>query len=71
MEALHDPKLLLMACWFAHYPFADDSIPALWTQFAHAQALGRAVILSDGDAVFQPLKIARSGCARTVRRIAC
>src|SRR6185437_4941287 len=34
---------------------------------AHVERWGEAVILSDGDAVFQPVKIDRSGLARAFR----
>jgi len=61
LENLHDPKLLLMACWFAEYPFADRLYPGALEAVRRAHASGETSILSDGDAVFQPLKIARSG----------
>jgi FMN phosphatase YigB (HAD superfamily) len=61
VEDMHDPKLLLMACWFAQYPFADRLYPGALEAVRHAQASGETSILSDGDAVFQPLKVARSG----------
>ena len=61
LEDLHDPRLLLMASWFADYPFADRLYPGALEAVRHAQTGGEAAILSDGDAVFQPLKIARAG----------
>ncbi len=58
---LHDPALLRMANWMVDYPFADRLYPRAVDAVKHAQRLGRAVILSDGDAVFQPRKVERSG----------
>ena len=61
LEDMHDPKILLMAGWFADYPFADRLYPGALAAVRHAHAHGETAILSDGDAVFQPLKIARAG----------
>jgi hypothetical protein len=61
LEDMHNPKLLLMACWFAEYRFADRLYPGAREAVRHAHAAGETSILSDGDAVFQPLKIARAG----------
>jgi FMN phosphatase YigB (HAD superfamily) len=44
-----------------NYPFANRLFPGSLDAVAHAQQMGRAVILSDGDVVFQPRKIERSG----------
>ncbi len=43
------------------YPFASRLYPATLAALAHARALGAPAILSDGDAVYQPRKIERSG----------
>jgi hypothetical protein len=43
------------------YPFANRLFPQSLDAVGYAQRLGRAVILSDGDAVFQPRKVDRSG----------
>jgi FMN phosphatase YigB (HAD superfamily) len=61
LERLHDPKLLLMATWLVDYPFRERLYPGALAAVAHARTLGPISILSDGDAVFQPVKIARSG----------
>lgn len=60
-EDMHDPRLLLMATWFADYPFADRLYPGAVEAVRRAAKDGETAILSDGDAVFQPLKVARSG----------
>lgn len=48
------------------YPFASRLYPTSLAALAHARALGTPAILSDGDALYQPLKIARSGLAAEV-----
>jgi FMN phosphatase YigB (HAD superfamily) len=58
---LHDPKLLLMSAWLVDYPFADRLYPGALAALEHLQRIGPTVILSDGDVVFQPRKIERSG----------
>jgi FMN phosphatase YigB (HAD superfamily) len=61
IENPRDPKLLEMSHFMINYPFANRLYPESLDAVQHAQSLGRAVILSDGDVVFQPLKIDRSG----------
>ena len=60
-EDLHDPRILRMSSWMVDYPFADLLHPKALEVVSHLKRFGRVVILSDGDAVFQPRKIARSG----------
>ena len=61
MEDLHDPRLLRMSSWLVDYPFADRLYPGALEAVRHVRQWGRPVILSDGDAVFQPRKVERSG----------
>jgi hypothetical protein len=61
LEELHDPRLLGMANWLIEYPFADRLFQGALDSVRHIRRFGVPVILSDGDAVFQPRKIARSG----------
>ncbi len=61
IERLHDPTLLPTANWLIDYPFAERLYPGALQVVDHVRQWGQAVILSDGDAVFQPRKIARSG----------
>lgn len=61
LEDLHNPKVLRIANWLADYPFADRLYPNALEVIRHVAAWGPAVILSDGDAAFQPRKIERSG----------
>jgi FMN phosphatase YigB (HAD superfamily) len=66
VEALHRPEILLMSSWLVDYPFADRLFPGALDVVKHVQQWGPAVILSDGDAVFQPRKVERSGLWRAV-----
>ncbi len=61
LEALHDPRVLKMSCWLVDYPFAQRLYPNALDAVEHVRSWGVPVILSDGDAVFQPRKIERSG----------
>jgi FMN phosphatase YigB (HAD superfamily) len=61
LEAMHDPKLLRMANWLVDYPFHQRVYPRALDVVKKAQALGTTVVLSDGDAVFQPRKVEKSG----------
>ena len=61
LEALHDPRVLRISCWLVDYPFAQRLYPNALDAVAHVRNWGMPVILSDGDAVFQPRKIQRSG----------
>ena len=57
----HDPKLLQMSPFLLDFPFADLLYPHALETLVHLGTLGLPVILSDGDVVFQPRKIQRSG----------
>ena len=61
LEGLHDPRVLRMSCWLVDYPFAQRLYPEALDAVEHVRSWGVPVILSDGDAVFQPRKIERSG----------
>ena len=60
-EDLHEPRLLKMSSWLVDYPFADRLYPQALEAVRHVRQWGRPVVLSDGDAVFQPRKVERSG----------
>jgi len=53
--------VLRMSSWLVDYPFVDRLYPRALDVVTHVQQWGTAVILSDGDAVFQPRKVERSG----------
>ena len=56
-----DTRLLQMSSFLVDYPFADCLYPQALDAVKHLGSLGLTVILSDGDVVFQPRKIQRSG----------
>lgn len=62
-----DPALLEMSSFMLDYPFAERVYPGAIEVVEHLRTLGTPVILSDGDAVFQPRKIQRSGLWDLVR----
>lgn len=58
----NDEAALLEASEFLlDYPFADLLYPDALNVVSHLGGMGTAMILSDGDIVFQPRKIRRSG----------
>jgi len=61
-----DPGLLTVSHFLVNYPFATRLYPDSLDVVEHVKQWGKAVILSDGDVVFQPLKIERSGIWETV-----
>ncbi len=54
-------RLLTSANFLIEYPFADRVYPGALEAVRRAREAGEVCILSDGDAVFQPQKIARAG----------
>ena len=54
-------ELLAMSQWLLDYPFAERLYPGALQVLAHLQRAAPVVILSDGDVVFQPLKVRRAG----------
>jgi FMN phosphatase YigB (HAD superfamily) len=61
IENLRDPNILAISLWLVDYPFANRLYPESLDAIAHAASFGPTVILSDGDVVFQPRKVERSG----------
>jgi FMN phosphatase YigB (HAD superfamily) len=61
VERPREPNVLQIALYLLHYPFADRVYPGALDAIARLRARGPVVILSDGDVVFQPRKIERSG----------
>lgn len=62
-----DPELLQMSSFILEYPFADRLYPRALEVIAHLSTFGLPVVLSDGDVVFQPRKIQRSGIWNAVQ----
>jgi FMN phosphatase YigB (HAD superfamily) len=61
-----DVALLAMSSFLIDYPFANRLYPRSLEVLERFRALGPTVILSDGDVVFQPRKVERSGIAQAV-----
>lgn len=61
-----DVGILCVSRFLLGYPFPDRVFPGALAAVAHAVAAGPAVVLSDGDVVFQPHKALRSGIAAAV-----
>jgi FMN phosphatase YigB (HAD superfamily) len=61
IENPHDPKLLEVSYFLMKYPFANRLFPNSLDAIEHCKQWGLPVILSDGDVVFQPRKVDRSG----------
>jgi FMN phosphatase YigB (HAD superfamily) len=61
VEYPRDPHLLAVSSFLVNYPFANRLYPESLDVLEHLAAWGPTVILSDGDVVFQPRKIERSG----------
>lgn len=65
VERPRDPKLLEVSYFMVNYPFANRLYPESLDAVEHARQMGQTVILSDGDVVFQPRKVDRSGLYET------
>jgi FMN phosphatase YigB (HAD superfamily) len=61
LELDNDPRLLLMSSFLVDYPFFERVYPGAFDAIAHVSRWGATVIVSDGDVVFQPRKVQRSG----------
>lgn len=60
-EHLDEPRLLHLGAWMMNYDFAGALYPGALDVITHLGQWGPVVVLSDGDAVFQPRKIERAG----------
>ena len=63
-----DPHLLAVSSFLVNYPFANRLFPGSLDAIEHAARFGQTVILSDGDVVFQPRKVERSGLFDAVEK---
>jgi hypothetical protein len=61
-----DPHLLAVSSFLVNYPFANRLYPGSLDALEHVARFGATVILSDGDVVFQPRMVERSGIAEAV-----
>ncbi len=61
VEHPREPRLVELSYFLLDYPFADRLFPGAVEVIARMGHWGQTVILSDGDVVFQPRKVQRSG----------
>jgi FMN phosphatase YigB (HAD superfamily) len=61
LERPRDPHVLAVSSFLVNYPFANRLFPGSLDVLEHFATAGPTVILSDGDVVFQPRKVERSG----------
>ncbi len=66
LEHPREPSILELSSYLIDYPFAERIYPGALETVAKLGAWGPTVILSDGDAVFQPRKVERSGLRQAV-----
>ena len=66
VEHPYDSHLLAISTFLIGYPFHERLFPQALDVIAHCRKLGKVVILTDGDVVFQPRKIHSSGLFKAV-----
>src|SRR5256712_11235970 len=65
-EYPHDLRLLTVSRFLINYPFANRLYPNSLDAIEHVKRWGPAALLTDGDVVFQPRKVDRSGLFEAV-----
>jgi hypothetical protein len=65
LEYPRDMAVLTVSQFLINYPFATRLYPDSLDVVEHVKQWGQVVVLSDGDVVFQPLKVERSGLWET------
>ncbi len=68
IEHPRDPRLLTVSSFLVNYPFANRLFPNSFDVVDRFKEWGATVILSDGDVVFQPHKVERSGLGEAVEK---
>lgn len=68
VENPYDSHVLAVSTFLINYPFANRLFPNSLDVLEHCKKIGKVVILSDGDVVFQPRKIERSGLLEAVEK---
>jgi FMN phosphatase YigB (HAD superfamily) len=61
IENPREPRLLSASLYLLHYPFDRRVYPGTLDVISRLRTRGPVVVLSDGDVVFQPRKVERSG----------
>jgi FMN phosphatase YigB (HAD superfamily) len=62
----YDSRLLSIGAFLIDYPFADRLYPGALDTLRQLSSWGTTAVLSDGDVVFQPRKVERSGIWQAV-----
>ncbi len=65
-ENPHDTGILAISSFLLNYPFADRLFSGALDVIAHVKQWGATALLTDGDVVFQPWKVERSGLFKAV-----
>ena len=66
MEHQYDSHLLAVSTYLVNYPFANRIFPNSLDVIEYCKQLGKVVIMTDGDVVFQPRKVECSGLFEAV-----
>lgn len=66
IEHPYEPHMVTVASYLVDYPFANRLYPGSLDVLEKFRSWGQTVILSDGDVVFQPRKVERSGIFEAV-----
>lgn len=68
IEHPYDTHLLALSTYLINYPFANRLYPNSLDVLDYCRQFGKVVILTDGDVVFQPRKVERSGLFEAVEK---
>ena len=68
VEHPYDSHVLAVSTFLINYPFANRLFPNSLDVLEHCKKFGKVVILTDGDVVFQPRKVERSGLLEAVEK---
>lgn len=68
VENPYDSHVLAVSTYLVNYHFANRLFPNSLDVLEHCKRFGKVVILTDGDVVFQPRKIERSGLLEAVEK---
>src|SRR5499427_7786543 len=66
VEHPHEAHLMAMSSYLVDYPFANRLYPGSLDVLERLRNWGRTILLTDGDVVFQPRKVERSGLSEAV-----
>lgn len=68
VEHPYDSHVLTVSTFLVNYHFANRLFPNSLDVLEHCKKFGKVVILTDGDVVFQPRKVERSGLLEAVEK---